>query len=334
MLPENPKEKKEQIGEMTKRNLSTLKSQVDKPWQVKFLRESKDKKYDIYGYKLVQWGTKWWIKNKYITQVWPWIEWTQFTDANWNEIKKDRFVANEVVYLRVPKNETVKEKKETKDIPWKFKFIKKMKDNQGRNRKIYSYIMLHWGNDTWIENRFVNQVWPASLLPGRNFCDKNWNITKRGYHNSDFTPYQQFGKWEKIYIRVPDMDIVDNIPEMTMDDINRLSSNEIKKITDSYETFCGSDARWHRWSIYEHADKNGVYIMMNGKKLYIQYLFGDHRIMKSKKPCVLLEFHEGGLVWMKMWKYDWKVFRGIDINVDYWEILRRWIIELDEYWYR
>ena len=90
----------------TKQNLEKLKhelKQANKPWIVNYLKESKDRKYNIYSYKLVQWWTKWWIKNKYEAQIWPRDEWTQFTDVNWNELKKERFEAWEVVYLRVPK---------------------------------------------------------------------------------------------------------------------------------------------------------------------------------------------------------------------------------------
>lgn len=96
----------------TKQTLEKLKievKQANKPWIVNYLKESKDGKYNIYSYKLVQWWTNWWIKNKYEAQIWPRIEWTQFTDANWNKLKKERFEAWEIVYLRVPKkwNETL-----------------------------------------------------------------------------------------------------------------------------------------------------------------------------------------------------------------------------------
>ncbi len=86
-------------------DLANLKNEIDKPWEVKYLKESKDWKYKIYRYMLVKWGTKWWIKKKYIEQIWPWVEWTQFTDKHWKEIEKNNFEKWEVVYLRVPKNE-------------------------------------------------------------------------------------------------------------------------------------------------------------------------------------------------------------------------------------
>jgi len=85
-------------------NLYELKNQIDKPWQVKYLRESNDGKYKIYSYKLVQWWNRGGIKNKYEQQIWKWIEWTQFSDEFWNIIDKTTFKAWEIIYLRVPKN--------------------------------------------------------------------------------------------------------------------------------------------------------------------------------------------------------------------------------------
>lgn len=99
------KEVKEQKRDSFWEDLMELKNEIGepKPWKVTYLRESTDKKYDIYSYKLIHWWNKWWIKNKYISQIWPWVQWTQFTDAQWHEITKDKFDAWEVVYLRVPK---------------------------------------------------------------------------------------------------------------------------------------------------------------------------------------------------------------------------------------
>lgn len=295
-------------------DLKELKNEIDKPWQVMYLRESSDKQYKIYKYELVQGGTKWWIKNKYINQIWPWVEWTQFTDAMWNEIKKDKFEAGEVVYLRVPKN------KEKINTPWEFNFIKKYKDNQNRNRKIYSYTLKYWWYDTWIENKYYNKFWQwESLLPNRNFCDNNWNIIKTdGY----------FDKWETVYIRVPNRDIIDNIPEMTMSEIEKLSNNEVKKIFDSYQEFIGFDTRWNRGSRYEHADKNWDYIMINGKKLYIQYEYWNHNILKNQRPCILIEGVEGGVDVIRIWRYNWKIFHWIRYN--YYDEIERWATELDD----
>ena len=92
-----------QNEDLLQESLHELKNQIDKPWQVKYLRESKDGKYKIYSYKLVQWWNRGGIKNKYEQQIWKWIEWTQFSDELWNIIDKTTFKAWEIVYLRVPK---------------------------------------------------------------------------------------------------------------------------------------------------------------------------------------------------------------------------------------
>jgi hypothetical protein len=43
-----------QNEDLLQESLHELKNQIDKPLQVKYLRESKDGKYKIYSYKLVQ----------------------------------------------------------------------------------------------------------------------------------------------------------------------------------------------------------------------------------------------------------------------------------------
>lgn len=90
--------------DLLEESLHELRNQIDKPWQVKYLRESNDGKYKIYSYKLIQWWNKGWIKNKYEQQIWKWKEWTQFSDEFWNIINKTTFKAWEIIYLRVPKN--------------------------------------------------------------------------------------------------------------------------------------------------------------------------------------------------------------------------------------
>ena len=86
-----------------KRESRELQNEVLKPWKVTYLRESNDKKYDVYAYKLSLWGTRGWVKNKYIAQIGEWKEWTQFADDYGKPIDKKSFKAWEIVYLRVPK---------------------------------------------------------------------------------------------------------------------------------------------------------------------------------------------------------------------------------------
>ena len=74
----------------------------DEPWKLIYLRKSNDKMYDIFKYTLDHGDTKLWIKNRYRNEVGPWIEGTQFTDAIWNELQKDKFEKWDIVYLRVP----------------------------------------------------------------------------------------------------------------------------------------------------------------------------------------------------------------------------------------
>lgn len=319
MLPESPKESMSPVEKETGKALSKLKSQVDQPWKIMYLRESTDQKYKIYGYKLALWGTKWWIKDKFIAQFWHWVEWTQFVDANWKELKADRFNKWEIVYLRVPKKNISKQKdvnkrevknqNETKNVPWKFSFIKNMKDNQNRNWKIYSYTLLSWWNDRWIEDKFQNQFWAYKqyLLPGRNFCDKNWNnINKRN-----------FSKWETVYIKVPNRDIVDNVPQMTISDIKKLSDDKVKNIFNNYKKFEWWDASPSRWSLYEHADKNWRYLLINGKKLY--YYTKNKYI--NKQPCYFVDECEGVVDSIVMWQYDWKNFDCVQCDF---RGVRRW----------
>ncbi len=110
-----------------------------------------------------------------------------------------------------------------------------------------------------------------------------------------------------------------------MDEIEKLSDNEIKKIYNNYLGFIDSDSGFRR---YEHADKNWDYIMINGKKLYVQYLYWDHRIFKSQKPCILYENHEGGRSRIRIWRYNWENFHWIE----YYDSgkVKRWTIELDD----
>ena len=54
-----------------------LSNKILEPWKMKYIRESNDKKYDIYTYKLTLWWNKWGIKSKFESQIWKWKEWTR-----------------------------------------------------------------------------------------------------------------------------------------------------------------------------------------------------------------------------------------------------------------
>lgn len=231
---------------LIQKKLMELKDQIDnKPWQVKFLRESSDKKYNIYSYTLVQWGTKWWIKKKYTEQIWAWVEWTQFTNANWKELTKDKFNAWEVVYLRVPKNKESNNQAEIKKTPWKVEYLWNKKDKQNRNWKWYSYTFAQWWTVNWAMDKWYDQIWWKIGSRRLKYCDKDWNKLKK----------ERFWKWETIYIKVPNTDIIDPTPEMTSNDIMNISKDVLNKLMydDSY---------------IHHCDKMWTYYIINGKKIY------------------------------------------------------------------
>ena len=276
-----------------------LKNQIDKPWQVNYIKESKDKKYDIYSYKLVQWWTRWWVKNKYEQQIWKWIEWTQFTDVNWNEIKKERFDAWETIYLRVPKTKTNKEKKENSNIPWKVEFLWDKKDKKNRSFKWYSYKFAQWWTIWWVMDKFESQLWKSTFY--EKFCDKNGNPLKKEW----------FAKWETIYYKEPNTDIIDPTPEMTINEIMKMSDNDVKQL---YKYFS-----WQNWNLYnQHQDKKWWYIIINGKKLYETRWSSE---ITENKPFINTDVAESSTnvyqisLWIKKWnKFQWIILDCTDIN--------------------
>ena len=191
---------KDQNENSIQESLMELKEDINNPWHVTYLRESNDWKYNIYSYELVQWGNKWWIKNKYINQIWPWVEWTLFTDAWWREINKNRFNAWEIVYLKVPKN---KNQNESRNIPWKVEFVGNKKDKENKERKVYSYTLVQWGNMFWVADKFSSQLWfNISLYDDEiyKFFDKNGN---RIYNWTEWnTINHRFNRWETVYFWV------------------------------------------------------------------------------------------------------------------------------------
>ena len=213
--------------------------------------------------------------------------------------------------------------KPTESLPWEFKLIKRMKDKEKRNWKMYSYTLESWGNYRWIDSKYMEKTNDfVHLLPGRNFCDISWNIISK----------REFSKWETVYIKVPDTDVFDEVPKMTLEDIKNLSDTDIRMLYDSYQEFSGSDAEAHRGSMYEHADQGWKYVMFKGKKIYIQYFFLDHTRLINKEPCFLVSEGEGCVDYIAIWRYDWKIFDWVDCDYD--KSIRRWNIELHDSWYK
>jgi len=285
-------------------SLMDLKKEVEepKPWQVTYLIESTDKKYDIYSYKLAQWWTKWWIKNKYVSQIWPWVEWTQFTDAWWREISKDKFDAWEVVYLRVPKNKDNKEQNERKKVPWKVEYIGNKKDKMNRNWKWYSYTFSQWGTIWWVMDKFESQLWLRADYD--KFCSKNGQKLNKEY----------FDKWETIYYREANTDIIDSTPIMTLDEIMKLSDNDLRQILKH------QSGEANKASCFWRNDKKGWYMVINGKKLYKF----DPNFSKENTSYIDVEAHEsatnvyGIAIAKKTWnKYRW-------VYIDYAGSVYRW----------
>ena len=144
--------------------------QKDKPWVVNYIGESRDKNFNIYRYKVATWGTKWWIKNRYINQIWSWVEWTQFSDVNWYPLNKNWFKAWEVVYLRVPKKK-IKKWVETLDPTPEMS----TKEIMSLSNKDIIELVKKVKND---REKFFNHKdknWPYAIINGKKvyLCDNN-----------------------------------------------------------------------------------------------------------------------------------------------------------------
>lgn len=295
--------------DLLQRDLYELKYEIkekNKAWIVKFENESKDKKYNIYSYILTQWWTRWWIKNNFIKQIWPWIEWTKFTDVNWNEIKKDKFNAWEKVYLRVPKR---KEQKESKKNPWKVEFLWYQKDKENRNWKFYSYTFSQWGTIWWVMNKFESQLWMSTDY--YKFCDKDGKRLTKEY----------FNKWETIYYKAPNTDIIDPTPEITIEEVMNLSNEKIMDL-------------WLRSNYCEltkinHEDKNWNYSILNGKKVYLNL---DPKKCKNGRVYFFVEAHEtaSNVYSISIFKKEWNKFRWI--YYDLWGRVYRWNLKTNGYY--
>ena len=309
--------KNKQSEDLVQENLLELKNQLNKPWQMLYLRESTDKQYKIYKYELLQWGNKWWIKNKYISQIWPWVEWTQFTDAMWNKIDKDRFSAWEVVYLRVPKNAELNNWKETENVPGKFKFIRNSMDKKNNSWKVYKYTFEYWWNLWWVMKKRRSQIWDE--ISEKNFCDENGNRLREYW----------FEKWETVYIKVPDWEIMDKIPEMTLDEIMALSDDDLNRV---FDNLCSPYSEIpQNFQFDTESWITTPYYIINNRKIYWDY--GE---IEKNRAYINIEVHEADYnvynfaIYKKVWNtlrwvffdgeevYRWELVDGSKIN--YWAV--------------
>lgn len=256
-------------------------------WKLKYLRESTDWQYNVYKYVVATWGNKWWIKNQYESQIGPWVEWTQFTDVNWNELKQDWFNKWDTVYLRVPKN------KETKNNSWKVEYIWKKKDKENRSRKYYSYTFVSWWNLGWVINKWNEQKWNRDYSDWE-FCDENWNKLQQDW----------FEKWETIYIKEPNTDIIDPTPEMSMDEIMSLSDEKMRLLLRNLVDF-------ENGNIIEHKDKKWYYMIIEGRKVYAYW--DPHGPNDNNTPYFYVEAHESAhnIESVSIFKKDWDKFKWV-----------------------
>lgn len=297
-----------------------LKKKVEKennPWKVVYIGESQDKKYKIYKYVVAQWWTRWWIKDKYINQIWPRVEWTQFSDEWWHTINKDRFNAWEIVYLRVPKKNN--EKNENQKNRWKIEYICNKKDNKNKNWKRYSYTFVQWGTIEWVDSKRIDKFWnKIHDHIHRYYIDKYWNKLKK----------TRFNKWETIYIREPNIDLIDPTPDMTINEIMAISDNDLKNIL--FNELCKDNN--YEYS-NKHRDKLWEYIIINKKKVYILNSLGtqNNGNLSSTKACIDWSNHEETHINIikKVWNnYRWIGWDKGDEKVYRWNF-KRWISEYD-----
>ena len=167
-----------------------------------------------------------------------------------------------------------KEKKESKKVPWKFEYIWNKKDKEGRSWKFYSYTFVQWGTLEWV----INKRTGTHDLSFDNFCDKDWNKTKK----------EKFKKWETVYIKIPNIDIINPTPEMNSDEIMWLSKEKLHQIYSSYDR------------MITHQDKNWFYIIINKKKLY----FTAGKDLQNNRTYIDINAGEGDN-YISIWKKNW-----------------------------
>lgn len=297
-----------------------LADEIITAWKVTYLKDKSDQKYEVYAYKLLQWGNRWWIKNKYINQIWAWVEWTKFTDEWWREISKDRFNEWEIVYLRVPKQDKQSNSRETNNNAGTVEFVKNYKDTENKDWKIYKYTFIQWGNLEWVKDKYDKQIgvkdWHIMLhyinVP-IYLCNTNWDKLSKSH----------FDKGETIYFKVPNVDIVNTTPEMNINDIMNLSDNDITWIYDDYASLTKSPNR--------HIDKNWTFIIVNNKKIYEQW-GGKNYI--SNRTYISIEAHETitNIYNISIRRKEWNNISWIFYEWDGWDYDSpyRWKLEISE----
>ena len=301
-------------------DLNEIQNEVLKPGKITYIRESNDKKYDIYAYKLQLWWNRGWIRKKFEQQIWAWKEWTKFAYEDWSITEKTSFKAWEIIYLRVPKvtvkaNED-KEQKESSNL-WKVKYLWNKVDKNWCNWKYRSYTFAQWWNRAWAclkMDKEFSEWWNYQFknISVYELCDKNGNkLTKN-----------RFNKWEQVYYREANTDIIDQIPEMTLDDIMKLSDNDIKKLYN-----CASARWWYKFEWYlNHCDKKWGFTVINGKKIY----FPD-RINQCKWNNVVcsMDGWEGDIYCITLFAKIWNEYRWIHYDGE--DKIYRWRIKVTEY---
>lgn len=147
---------KEILNDLTNETKELKEELVGKPWEVTYLHESQDGKYKIYSYTVKTWGNLWWIKNQYEKQIWPWVEWTHFTDAKWRPESQIKYNAWDIVFIKVPKTPILDI---TKDE------ILKIPDNDIKRMYQEDY----------------NSMRNPKARPNKEYADAKWHFIK--YHN-------------------------------------------------------------------------------------------------------------------------------------------------------
>ena len=280
-------ERKNEKYNPIKKGIDSISQEVKEKyerWKVKYLRESNDKRYDIYAYRVDKWWNKWWIIKKYIDQIWPRVEWTQLSNADWYKIKKDRYNAWEIVYLRVPKNKTNNEQKENEEDSWQVTYLRESTD---KKYNIYRYKLIKWWNEWWIKNKYINQIWPR--VEWTQFTDAKWNVIEKN---------QKYNAWEIVYLRVPNrIDRIDPIPEMSLDEILNMKDEEITDLEKKIQK--------ERENYFKYKDKNWKYAIIKGKKVY---LCNENNLPKHDWAYIRYEFKRTAFfsIFTKEWnEYSW-----------------------------
>ena len=198
---------------------------------------------------------------------------------------------------------SIQEQKESKRIPWKFEYIKSTKDSQNRNRKLYSYTFLQWWTIWWVADKRKDQMWWYLSERIYTICDKNWNEIKRN----------RFSRWETIFIKVSNTDIIDPTPEMSLTEINKLSNNEIIWIFKQMDNFIDlrlyHDINWiiDKTNANIHEDKKWTFIKIKNKKLYI------NNIRQTWKQWAVISCNTSDqcLNYIVIWIQKWSNIQGI-----------------------